>query len=57
MIVRRTGLEGFISAILGAPGTDGELWPAQTMRRRMPPYGLIGIPFSRSRPIDFKEPK
>ena len=26
------------------------------MRHRMSPCGLIGIPFGRSRPIDFKEP-
>jgi hypothetical protein len=57
MILRRTGIDRFISAILGAPGTDGELSPEQTMRRRMPYYGLIGIPFGRPRPIDFKEPK
>jgi hypothetical protein len=56
MIVRRTGLERFIGAILGAPWTDGEVSPEETMRLRMPPYGLIGIPFGRSRPIDFKEP-
>ena len=56
VIVRRTGLERFIDAILGAPWTDGEVSPEQTMKRRMPPYGLIGIPFGRSRPIDFKEP-
>jgi hypothetical protein len=56
MIVRRTGLERFIGAILGAPWTDGEVSPEETMRLRMPPYGLIDIPFGRSRPIDFKEP-
>jgi len=56
IIVRRTGLERFIGAILGAPWTDGEVSPEETMRQRMPPYGLIGIPFGRSRPIDFKEP-
>jgi hypothetical protein len=55
IIVRRTGLERFIAAILGAPWTDGEISPEETMRRRMPPYGLIAIPFGRSRPIDFKE--
>jgi len=56
VIVRRAGLERFIDAILGAPWSDGEVSPEQTMRRRMSPYGLIGIPFGRSRPIDFKEP-
>ncbi len=56
VIVRRAGLERFIDAILGAPWTDGEVSPEETMRRRMSPYGLIGIPFGRSRPIDFKEP-
>jgi hypothetical protein len=56
VIVRRTGLERFIGAILGAPWTDGEVSPEETIRLRMPPYGFIGIPFGRSRPIDFKEP-
>jgi hypothetical protein len=56
IIVRRAGLERFIDAILGAPWTDGQVSPEETVRRRMPPYGLIGIPFGRSRPIDFKEP-
>lgn len=56
VIVRRAGLERFIDGILGAPWTDGQVSPEETMRRRMPPYGLIGIPFGRSRPIDFKEP-
>jgi hypothetical protein len=56
VIVRRAGLERFIDAILGAPWTDGEVSPEETLRRRMPPYGLIAIPFGRSRPIDFKEP-
>jgi hypothetical protein len=56
MIVRRTGIERFIDAMLGAPWTDGEVSPEETMKRRISPYGLIGIPFGRSRPIDFKEP-
>jgi hypothetical protein len=56
MIVRRTGIERFIDAMLGAPWTDGEVAPEETMKRRISPYGLIGIPFGRSRPIDFKEP-
>jgi len=56
LIVRRVGLERFIDAMLGAPWTDGEISPEETMRRRMGPFGLIGIPFGRSRPIDFNEP-
>jgi hypothetical protein len=56
LIVRRAGLERFIDAILGAPWTDGQISPEQTIKRRMSPYGFIGVPFGRSRPIDFKEP-
>jgi len=53
MIVRRTGLERFIDAMLGAPWTDGKVSPKENMIRRMCPYGFIGVPFGRSRPIDF----
>jgi hypothetical protein len=49
IIVRRPGLERFIDAISGAPWTDGQVSPEQTMQRRDAPYGLIGIPFGRSR--------
>ena len=56
IIVRRPGLERFIEAISGAPWTDGQVSPEETIRRRMSPFGLIGIPFGRSRPIDFTEP-
>lgn len=53
MIVRRSGLERFISGILGAPWTDGERSPEETMRLRLAPFGLLTIPYGRSRPIDF----
>jgi hypothetical protein len=53
MIVRRSGLERFISGVLGSPVTDGERSPEETMRLCLPPFGLIGVPYGRSRPIDF----
>ena len=52
MIVRRAGLERFIEGLLGAPWTDGERSPEETMRQRLAPFDLVGIPYGRSRPID-----
>jgi hypothetical protein len=53
MIVRRSGLERFIEGLLGAPWTDGERSPEETMRQRLAPFDFISIPYGRSRPIDF----
>lgn len=55
MIVRRAGLERFISGIIGADWTDGEVSPEETMRIRLAPFGLVGVPYGRSRPIDFSQ--
>jgi len=56
MIVRRSGLERFISGILSATWTDGERSPEETMRLLLVPFGLVGLPYGRSRPIDFSLP-
>jgi hypothetical protein len=40
MIVRRTGIERFIDAMLGAPWTDGEVAPEETMKRRISPLRI-----------------
>jgi hypothetical protein len=53
MIVRRDALPRFIDAIATAPWTDGEQSPEETMRLRLPPFGLVAVPYGRSRPIDF----
>jgi hypothetical protein len=53
IVVRRSGLERFLSGILGAPWTDGEVSPEETMRTRLEPYELLQVPYGRSRPIDF----
>jgi hypothetical protein len=53
MIVRRGALERFISGLLGSPWSDGEVSPEEIMERRLAPFGLLRIPFGRSRPIDF----
>ena len=53
VIVRRPALERFVIGLLGAPWSDGEQSPEETMRIRLPPYGFIRIPYGRSRPIDF----
>jgi hypothetical protein len=52
MIVRRSGLERFISQLLSAPHTDGEVSPEETMRQLLPPFDLLNVPYGRSRPID-----
>ena len=53
MIVRRSGLERFITATLNAPETDGELSPELKMERDLKPFGTLAVPYGRSRPIDF----
>lgn len=53
MIVRNESLERFITAILKAPESDGELSPEVKMERDLQPFGEIVIPYGRSRPIDF----
>jgi hypothetical protein len=53
MIVRRAGLERFITGILEATWTDGEKSPEETMRIQLVPFGYVGVPYGRSRPIDF----
>ena len=52
MIVRKTGLERFLTGLLSSPFSDGELSPEEIMRIQLNP-GIIQIPFGRSRPIDF----
>jgi hypothetical protein len=54
LIVRKTGLDRFITGIIGAPWTDGERSPEQTMQDRLAPVGFVRVPYGRSRPIDFE---
>jgi hypothetical protein len=53
MIVRRAALERFITSLLDSPWSDGEVPPEEIMEHRLAPFGLLRIPFGRSRPIDF----
>jgi hypothetical protein len=53
IIVKKSGLERFISRTLEGPETDGELSPEVKMDRDLKPYDFVQIPFGRSRPIDF----
>ena len=53
MVVNLRGLEKFISDILRAPETDGELSPELKMERDMSPFATLRVPIGRSRPIDF----
>jgi hypothetical protein len=56
IIVRKTGLERFISQLLSSPHTDGEISPEEAMRLLLPPFDLLNIPYGRSRPIDPSAP-
>ncbi len=56
IVVARSGLERFISAILSAPETDGELPPEEKLARDLAPFSELCIPFGRSRPLDFSYP-
>lgn len=56
IIVRRAGLERFVEGLLRAPWSDGECPPEEIMRRRLHPFGYVGVPYGRSRPIDFARP-
>jgi hypothetical protein len=53
IVVRRSGVDRFITGILGSPWSDGEVSPEEIMARRLAPLGQLRIPFGRSRPIDF----
>ena len=56
MIVKRSGMERFISGLLEADWSDGEVSPEITMERQLQPLGSVSIPYGRSRPIDFEQP-
>ena len=53
MIVRKPGLERFISGLLGSQWTDGEVSPEEIMARVYNPVDTVKVPFGRSRPIDY----
>jgi hypothetical protein len=54
VIVRKAGLDRFIGGIVGAPWSDGERSPEQTMLDCLAPVGFLRVPYGRSRPIDFE---
>ncbi len=53
LIVRREGLERFLTGLVAGSETDGELSSEVKMARDCAPFDLLAIPFGRSRPIDF----
>lgn len=53
LIMKRHGMERYISNMIAAPETDGELSPEEKMERYMAPFGTLLVPYGRSRPIDF----
>jgi len=54
IIVHRKGLERFIVGILNSPYGDGEQSIEVIMQRQLAPFGVIAVPYGRSRPIDFQ---
>jgi len=55
MIVSRSGMERFLSGLLCADWSDGDVSPEVTMERQLCPLDTISIPYGRSRPIDFDQ--
>jgi len=53
IIVRKQGLEHFISGLLAGPESDGELSPEVKMARDLESWDVLRVPYGRSRPIDF----
>jgi hypothetical protein len=53
LIMKRRGMERYIANMIAAPETDGELSSEVKMERGMAPYGILQVPYGRSRPIDF----
>jgi hypothetical protein len=56
MLVGRACLERFISGLMTGPETDGELSPEAKLERDCAPFEILGIPYGRSRPINFSTP-
>ena len=55
MIVKRSGMERFLTGLLQANWSDGEVSPEITMERQLQPLGTVQTPYGRSRPIDFSK--
>lgn len=55
IIVKRGGLERFITGIMNSPLGDGELSIEIIMTSECAPFGIMAVPYGRSRPIDFEE--
>jgi hypothetical protein len=53
LVMKRTGIERYISKTIASPLTDGEMSPEVKIERDMAPYGTLLVPYGRSRPIDF----
>jgi hypothetical protein len=53
IVVKREGLERFMSRLLDAPWSDGELSGEIIMERQLVPFEVVAVPYGRSRPIDF----
>ena len=53
IVVRKSGLERFISGTLAGAETDGEMSPENKMARDLKPWDTLKVPYGRSRPVDF----
>jgi len=55
IIVKKAALERFISGTMSGQETDGQLSPEVKMARDIEPWGILQVPYGRSRPIDFSQ--
>jgi len=53
LVMNRRGIENFLSRIIAVPYSDGDLSPEVRIEKELVPYGLLQVPYGRSRPIDF----
>jgi hypothetical protein len=53
VIVRASALERFVAGLMQGPESDGEVSPEVKMTRDCAPFGLLAVPYGRSRPIEF----
>ena len=53
LVMTRAGIERFIQKIFSAPESDGQMSIERKIERDLPPFGILSVPFGRSRPIDF----
>ncbi len=56
VVMNRSGLERYITMLVGSPESDVVMSPEDRIEKYMAPFGTLRVPYGRSRPIDFSLP-